>query len=80
MTKRREITFFPKGISQEDARVVLNATKAFEMMAAGQVDGIEKHFDPLLRIMCREIVKQKKRLGSDFAVAQAVMTREATGI
>ena len=49
------------------------------MMAAGQVDGIEKHFDPLLRIMCREIVKQKKRLGGDFAVAQAVMTREATG-
>ena len=31
---------------------------------------------PLLSIMCREISKQKKRLGGDFAVAHAVVTRK----
>lgn len=30
---------------------------------------------PILKIMCREISKQKKRLGGDFAVAHAVVTR-----
>merc|ERR1712241_111721 len=64
-----------KGISQKDAETVLSAMKAFENLARGQVEGIEEVFEPLLRIMCREIVKQKKRLGGDFAVAQAVMSR-----
>ena len=72
-------TIFLQGISQKDAETVLSATKAFENMARGQVEGLEKHFEPLLRIMCREIVKQKKRLGGDFAVAQAVTSRDATG-
>ena len=67
-----------QGISRNDAETVLSAMKAFENMARGQVEGIEEVFEPLLRIMCREIVKQKKRLGGDFAVAQAVMSREAT--
>ena len=32
---------------------------------------------PLLKIMCREISKQKRRLGGDFAVAHAVVTRKS---
>ena len=79
MYEVRYIATFLQGISQKDAETVLGATKAFENMARGQVEGLEKHFEPLLRIMCREIVKQKKRLGGDFAVAQAVTSRDATG-
>ena len=76
MYEVRYIATFLQGISQKDAETVLGATKAFENMARGQVEGLEKHFEPLGRIICREIVKQKKRLGGDFAVAQAVISRD----
>ena len=64
-----------QGVSYEDAKAVLSSAKVFDNMSKGQVDGLDELTQPLLRFTCTEIVKQKKRLGGDFAVAQAVMSR-----
>ena len=34
---------------------------------------------PMLKIVAREVANQQRRLGGDFAVAQAVVTRDAVG-
>ena len=41
----------------------------------GKFGEMEKLHRPVLRIISREVSKQKKRLGGDFAVAHAVSTR-----
>ena len=49
--------------------------KTFEPMIRGEVDCFDDGMQPLLKLMSREIIKQKKRLGGDFAVAHAVVSR-----
>ena len=44
-------------------------------MSKGQVEDLAELYMPIGRIICQEIAKQKQRLGGDFAVAQAVMSR-----
>ena len=64
-------------MSREDVETIMKTTKEMEQFWFGG-----EHFDfdaairPLLKIMCREISKQTKRLGGDFAVAHAVVTRK----
>ena len=41
----------------------------------GEVSDFDKKMRPLLKIMCGEVAKQKRRLGGDFAVAHAVVSR-----
>ena len=65
-----------KGVSRQDAETILQSEKEFENMMKGEVDNFDAAVQPLLKIMCREIAKQKKRLGGDFAVAHAVVSRE----
>ena len=56
----------------------MEATKVFEdVFQKGIVDGFDEGMQPLLKLMSREIMKQKKRLGGDFAVAHAVVSRYA---
>ena len=45
-------------------------------MSKGQVEGLDEFYMPIGRIICQEVARQKKRLGGDFAVAQAVMSRD----
>lgn len=47
------------------------------MWRKGDLTGFEDAALPMLKIMCREISRQKKRLGGDFAVAYALATRES---
>ena len=42
----------------------------------GEVDGFDDGMQPLLKMMSREIKRQKERLGGDFAVAHAVVSRQ----
>ena len=35
---------------------------------------------PMLKIVAREVANQQRRLGGDFAVAWAVVTRDAIGL
>ena len=45
----------------------------------GKVDGLlfDKKARPVMNIMAQQVMTQKKRLGGDFAVAFAVVTRES---
>ena len=46
---------------------------------SGQIDGddFDVNIRPVLKIMAKDILRQKTRLGGDFAVAQAVVSRES---
>ena len=50
--------------------------KKFQPLMKGEVDGFDDGMQPLLKMMSREIKKQKTRLGGDFAVAHAVVSRQ----
>ena len=39
------------------------------------MEGLDEKCMPLWAIICHEVKKQKERLGGDFAVAQAVISR-----
>ena len=45
-------------------------------MSKGQVEGLDEIQGPIVGVICQEVARQKKRLGGDFAVAQAVMSRD----
>ena len=65
-------------MSREDAEMILKAAKEMEKIwTSTDADGsvFDAACRPILKIMCREISKQKKRLGGSFAVAHAVVTR-----
>ena len=65
-----------KGVPKEDAKIILDTTKELrENVMKGDLGKFDKTIQPLLKIVCREIAKQKKRLGGDFAVAHAVVSR-----
>jgi len=66
-----------KGVSREDFEILTGTAKFFEAMHKGEVDGFDEAMQPLLKLMSREIIKQKKRLGGDFAVAHAVVSRRS---
>ena len=61
---------------RQDAETILKAGKEFEKISKRNFTGFDIAVQPLLKVMCREISKQKKRLGGDFAVAQAVVSRD----
>ena len=49
--------------------------KEMEEMWKGNIETFDEKMRPLLKIMCREIAKQQKRLGGNMAVAQAIVSR-----
>ena len=64
-----------QGASREDFNIIQEAMKTFASLIRGEFDGFDDGMQPLLKLMSREIIKQKKRLGGDFAVAHAVVSR-----
>ena len=67
-----------QGVSREDAEILMKASKDLESLLVhmdGDLASFDEKMQPLLKLMSREIVKQKKRLGGDFAVAHAVVSR-----
>merc|ERR1719458_1149247 len=69
-----------KGVPREDAETILKLGKEFEEMWKGKIDTFDEKVRPLLKIMCREIAKQQKRLGGNMAVAHAIVSRESRDI
>ena len=49
--------------------------KTFEALGRGEVECFDDGMQPFLKLMSREVKKQKNRLGGDFAVAHAVVSR-----
>ena len=68
-------TYFLQGVSREDAEIIMRASKDMELLMSSDVSSFDEKIQPLLKLISREIVKQKKRLGGDFAVAHAVVSR-----
>ena len=67
-----------QGWSREDAAIVTKFSGEWQSYTAGQTDKDgDSMFKPLLKIMCREVAKQHKRLGGDFAVAHLVLSRKS---
>ena len=59
------------------AETVIQKVKIIEKAwKGGELEGLDIECGPLWSIISQEIAKQKKRLGGDFAVAQAVISRE----
>jgi len=69
-----------KGVPREDAETILKFGQEMEEMWKGNIETFDEKMRPLLRIMCREIAKQQKRLGGNMAVAQAIVSRESRDI
>ena len=54
----------------------MKTSREMQSIWAGKVVDFGELHRPLLSIACREIVRQKMRLGGTFAVAHAVTSRE----
>ena len=68
-----------QGVSREDFEIIMGGVQMFQdVFVKGMVDTFDESIQPLLKLMSREILKQKKRLGGDIAVAHAVVSRYAT--
>merc|ERR1719188_880197 len=48
-----------------------------EILLSPDISSFDEKIQPLLKLISREIGKQKKRLGGDFAVAHAVVSRKS---
>ena len=63
-----------KGVSQERLDIVSKGLSQIVLMCQGMKYDIDKTRE-LYTIMCQDIVKEQKRIGGNWAVAQAVPTR-----
>ena len=54
------------------------ARRHFESYYSGEreITNFDDDARPMLEILAREVARQQKRLGGDFAVAQAVVSRD----
>ena len=66
---------FLQGIPLENIKIAEVAAKAWEAAENGQLDGLVEKFEPMFEEMGKDIVRQRKRLGGDWAIAMAVFTR-----
>ena len=65
-----------QGVPRDVAEIVIQKVKVLEAAwKGGELEGLDEKCMPLWAIICHEVKKQKERLGGDFAVAQAVMSR-----
>ena len=65
-----------KGISEETIKARNTFTEfSTKIRATGKFDGLEEGVQPILQEMSKDISKQRKRLGGNWAIAQAVFSR-----
>ena len=63
------------------AETVLKIVGEVEKIWSGaELEGLEELCRPLWSIISRDVLKQKRRLGGDFAIAQAVVSRDRKSI
>ena len=59
----------------ETIKAIDKASEVDELMIEGKMEEIEEKLEPMYKVMAKEIAKQKERLGGDWAIAQAVFSR-----
>ena len=60
---------------KDEAEALIKASLEFEECAANGMKGFDEIAQPMYTAMIKDIRRQKKRLGGNFAVAHAVATR-----
>merc|ERR1711997_191559 len=66
-----------KGVTKEALEDIRFVEQEMQKMSTGSIDDIDwSKAKPFLKNMAKDILVQKNRIGGDFAVAHAVMTRE----
>jgi len=68
-----------KGYSREDAKVVFDLSSKFQELFSSTMDAqiVDTTLRPSLTIMAKDILRQKKRLGGNFAISYEVISRES---
>ena len=70
-----------QGVPRDIAKTVLTTVPEIEkIMKSGELEGMDELCRPLWSVICRDVVRLKRRLGGDFAIAQAVISRERKSI
>ena len=67
----------PRDVAETILKTMIEVGKIW---MTAEVEGLEEKFRPLWSIISREVLKQKRRLGGDFAIAQAVVSRDRKSI
>merc|ERR1712226_1429490 len=66
-----------KGMPKDEAMTILQTSADFEACINGDMGNFDNVAQPLYLAMVKDILRQKKRLGGDFAIAHAVATRHS---
>ena len=67
----------PRDVAETILKSLIEVGKIW---TTAEVEGLEEKCRPLWSIISREVLKQKRRLGGDFAIAQAVVSRDRKSI
>jgi len=65
-----------KGIDEESIMIIDKASEVEEELMQGKLDGVEGKLEPMYKIMAKDLIKQRNRLGGNWAIAQAVFSRK----
>ena len=70
---------FKQGYTREEVEHALTFAKLVTKIMTGQGEGIkyDSGAGEMLKMICKEVQVQKKRIGGDFAVALAVFSRKS---
>ena len=73
----KSLRLYSKGISVETIKAAENGLEAYKsiMIGSGDSDELKERCLPMLHEMALDIERQHKRLGGNFAIAQAVFNR-----
>ena len=64
-----------KGLSEESIKAISACTEAFQEVQKGIFDNFEENMNPVYDAMGADVVSQRKRLGGNWAIAQAVISK-----
>ena len=67
---------FLQGIDEESILIIDKASEVEEELMQGKLDGVEEKLEPMYKIMAKDLIKQRSRLGGNWAIAQAVFSRK----
>ena len=56
--------------------IIDKASEVEEELMQGKLDGVEGKLEPMYKIMAKDLIKQRNRLGGNWAIAQAVFSRK----
>jgi len=65
-----------KGMDEETIMAIDKAAEVEQILLTGEMHKIEGLLEPMYKMMAKDLIRQRLRLGGDMAIAQAVFTRD----